>query len=208
MQELQLIRVPEAKAAMLIRRPIAEVFEAFVDPAKTAAFWFTRGSGLLVAGREVLWEWEMFQASARVRVKAVEEPRRILLEWGEESTPTQVEWTFTPHGEGATFVCIVESGFSGNGDQVVQYALESVGGFTLVLAASKPILSTMSRSILLPTAILKGALRHPFARHIAEKRPIASKKDAMGFVLNAVLHGKDDAQNPLIQCLFPAYAAL
>lgn len=32
-----------AKAEMLIRRPIAEVFEAFVDPAITARFWFSRG---------------------------------------------------------------------------------------------------------------------------------------------------------------------
>ena len=31
-----------AKAEMLIRRPIAEVFEAFVDPAITARFWFSR----------------------------------------------------------------------------------------------------------------------------------------------------------------------
>ncbi|MBC7990984.1 MAG: polyketide cyclase, partial [Luteimonas sp.] len=28
---------------MLIRRPVAEVFEAFVDPAITSRFWFTRG---------------------------------------------------------------------------------------------------------------------------------------------------------------------
>ncbi|GCE49996.1 uncharacterized protein YndB with AHSA1/START domain [Thermosporothrix hazakensis] len=156
MQERQLIRVPEAKAAMLIRRPIAEVFEAFVDPAKTAAFWCTRGSGQ----GSTLGMGDV--SGVGLRVKAVEEPRRILLERGEESTP---------HGEGATFVSIVESGFSGNGDQVVQYALESVGGFTLVLAASKPILSTLSRSILLPTAILKGGTEASFRG--TEKRPIA-----------------------------------
>ena len=32
---------------MLIRKPVAEVFEAFVDPDITAKFWFTKGSGRL-----------------------------------------------------------------------------------------------------------------------------------------------------------------
>ncbi|PXZ70790.1 polyketide cyclase, partial [Pseudomonas aeruginosa] len=40
-----------AKAEMLIRRPIAEVFEAFVDPAITARFWYSRGDARLEAGK-------------------------------------------------------------------------------------------------------------------------------------------------------------
>jgi uncharacterized protein YndB with AHSA1/START domain len=44
-------QAPCAKAEMLIRRPVSEVFEAFVDPAITSKFWFTRGSGRLEAGR-------------------------------------------------------------------------------------------------------------------------------------------------------------
>lgn len=40
-----------AKAEMLIRRPIAEVFEAFVDPAITARFWFSRGAPSVSATR-------------------------------------------------------------------------------------------------------------------------------------------------------------
>jgi len=32
MKNLQLTQVPIAKAEMLIRKPVAEVFEAFVDP--------------------------------------------------------------------------------------------------------------------------------------------------------------------------------
>ncbi len=43
-----------AKAEMLIRRPIAEVFEAFVDPAITARFWFSRGDARLEAGKRLL----------------------------------------------------------------------------------------------------------------------------------------------------------
>jgi uncharacterized protein YndB with AHSA1/START domain len=45
--------VPTARAEMLIRRPVSEVFEAFVDPAITSKFWFTRSSGRLELGKEV-----------------------------------------------------------------------------------------------------------------------------------------------------------
>lgn len=38
---------PVARAQVMIRRPAAEVFEAFVDPGVTTRFWFTKSSGRL-----------------------------------------------------------------------------------------------------------------------------------------------------------------
>lgn len=32
---------------MLIRRPVMDVFEAFIDPDITTTFWFTKSSGRL-----------------------------------------------------------------------------------------------------------------------------------------------------------------
>jgi uncharacterized protein YndB with AHSA1/START domain len=40
---------------MLIRKPVAEVFEAFVDPAITSRFWFNKGSEAWQAD-QVDWE--------------------------------------------------------------------------------------------------------------------------------------------------------
>jgi uncharacterized protein YndB with AHSA1/START domain len=45
MKNYQLTQTPMATAEMLIRRPVPEVFEAFVNPAITSKFWFTKGSG-------------------------------------------------------------------------------------------------------------------------------------------------------------------
>ena len=58
--------VPVAKAEMLIRKPVAQVFEAFVDPAITSKFWFTKGSGRLEAGKRIRWDWEMYDVFAQV----------------------------------------------------------------------------------------------------------------------------------------------
>ena len=123
MENLQLTQMPVAKAEMLIRRPVADVFEAFINPSITSTFWFTRGSGRLEQGKQVQWEWEMYDASAQVTVLAIEEHKRILIEWSGYGTPTQVEWIFTPLQEHATFVSITNTGFSGNGDEQVKQAI-------------------------------------------------------------------------------------
>ena len=76
-----------AKAEMLIRRPVAQVFEAFVDPAITSKFWFSRGSDKLATGKTARWDWEMYGFSLNVVVKAVEANRRILVEWSGAGQP-------------------------------------------------------------------------------------------------------------------------
>ena len=87
--------VPIAKAQMLIRKPVAEVFEVFVDPAVTTKFWFTRSSGRLEAGKEVQWDWEMYGVSSQIKVKEIERNKRILIVWSGDPSSTTVEWVFT-----------------------------------------------------------------------------------------------------------------
>ena len=55
MDDLKLPQVPAAKTGMLIRKPAADVFEAFVNPEITTRFWFTRSSGRLEAGKQAQW---------------------------------------------------------------------------------------------------------------------------------------------------------
>ena len=138
------ITPPVANAAMLIRRPVANVYEAFVDPAITTRFWFTKGSGRLDEGKPVTWEWEMYGVASRVNVLNLEKNKRIKIEWSsrDESNdpPTTVEWTFESHGPDSTFVNVTESGFRGTDDEIVAAALGSTGGFTWVLAGLKALL--------------------------------------------------------------------
>ena len=129
---------PVVKAQMLIRRPAAEVFEAFVDPAITTRFWFTRSSGRLAPGAHVEWEWEMYGASAQVRVIELEPHRRILIEW--DDPPCPVEWLFEQRADGTTMVKISNWGFRGSDDEIVAQALDSKGGFSLLLAGLKALL--------------------------------------------------------------------
>lgn len=137
---MRIKQVPVAKAEMLIRKPVAEVFEAFVDPAITSKFWFTKSSGRLKAGKQIQWDWEMYDFSVQVSVKAIEQDKRILIEWTGYDTPTTVEWIFTPRADNTTFVSVTNTGFSGDGDEVTKQAISSTEGFTLVLAGLKALL--------------------------------------------------------------------
>ena len=128
---------PVATAGMLIRRPVAEVFEAFANPAVTTRFWFSHGSRRLETGAQVRWEWEMYGIGTDVLVKAIEPGRRILIDWDLEA-PTEVEWLFEP-GDGGdrTWVTVENRGFDGTDEEKVARALDSTGGFALVLAGAK-----------------------------------------------------------------------
>jgi uncharacterized protein YndB with AHSA1/START domain len=132
--------VVQSKAEMLIRKPVAQVFEAFIDPAVTTQFWFTHSSGRLEVGKQVEWKWAMYNVSAQVDVKAIEPHKRILIEWPGYSGLTRVEWTFTAQADNTTFVSITESGFSGDQAQLIEQVGASTGGFTLVLAGLKALL--------------------------------------------------------------------
>jgi uncharacterized protein YndB with AHSA1/START domain len=148
-----------AKAEMLIRRPVDEVFEAFVDPAITSRFWFSKGNGRLESGKTVQWHWEMYGFTIEVTVKDVEPNKRILIEWPGHGSATMVEWTFTARPDSTTFVSITNSGFSGTGDEVVNQAIGSTEGFSFVLAGAKALLEQNVRLNLVPDRFPDGIPR-------------------------------------------------
>jgi uncharacterized protein YndB with AHSA1/START domain len=151
---------PIAKAEMLIRKPVAEVFEAFVDPKITSQFWFSKGSGRLEAGTEVTWDWEMYGVSIQVKVIAIETNARILVQWPGTVAPMTVEWTFRSRPDGTTFVSITNTGFSGDADQIVRQALDSTEGFAFVLAGAKAWLEHHIRLNLVPDRFPDGIGKH------------------------------------------------
>jgi uncharacterized protein YndB with AHSA1/START domain len=160
MDNLQLTHVPTTKTGMLIRKPVADVFEAFVNPDITTQFWFTKSSGWLEAGKQVQWEWEMYAISIPVTVQALEPNTRIAIEWSGYRNPTTVEWVFEPQTDGTTFVRITEAGFTGDGDDLVEQVTSSTQGFSLVLAGLKAFLEHNIKLNLVADRYPKGIEAH------------------------------------------------
>lgn len=135
---MELKTSPAAEAGMLIRRPVADVFEAVVDPAITSNFWFSKGSDRLDAGKPVTWTWEMYGISSRVEVTEIEPHRSIALIWDPGTDhASHVAWRFRERPDGFTFVEVKNFSFAGDADAQMSTAIGSTEGFALVLAGLK-----------------------------------------------------------------------
>jgi uncharacterized protein YndB with AHSA1/START domain len=128
-----------AKAEMLIRRGIEEVFNAFINPEITTQIWFTKSSGKLEAGTTVTWNWEMYNHSVEVEVLEVIPLQKIKINWGNYDNPSIVEWTFREMKNG-TFVSISNEIVQPDPEKLLAEVRDSTEGFTLVLANLKALL--------------------------------------------------------------------
>ena len=128
-----------AETAMLIRKPISEVFDAFINPEITTKFWFTKSTGKLEEGETVEWAWEMFGHKAKVHVISMVSNTYIKIQWGDDLDAI-VEWNFKPIGSDKTFVTITNTGLKGTTDEIMAQIRDATGGFTWVLAGAKAYL--------------------------------------------------------------------
>lgn len=123
------------EAQMLIRKPVAMVFKAFINPELTKNFWFTKSTGKLETGKTITWEWEMYKVSTNVNVKEIAPNKSIAITWGEPAT--NVDFEFNAVSETTTYVVIRNYGFDLEGDELVKAINDNTGGFTTVLDGLK-----------------------------------------------------------------------
>ena len=131
-----------AKATVRIRKSPSEVFRAFADAGEMSRFWFTRRDDGLMEGETVAWFLGngADAMSFDVRVKELQEPNRLVIEWdGYDGRTTQVAWSFAETEDGDTILAIEETGFAGSDDEIVERVLDSTGGFNQVAIAAKAL---------------------------------------------------------------------
>lgn len=121
-----------------IARPVAEVFEAVVDPGRLSQFFTTGGArGRLVPGTEVTWDFHDFPGAFPVRVIEVVPNERIVLSWpGEGELRTRVTMTFAALGPDRTHVRISEEGWPTD-PAGLKAAFGNCEGWTGMLCAMK-----------------------------------------------------------------------
>jgi uncharacterized protein YndB with AHSA1/START domain len=127
--------MPMVETQMMIRKPVSMVFQAFIDPAITTNFWFTKSSGQLEVGKSIRWDWDMYNVSTNVFVKEIIPNQKITTDWGEPATT--VDYEFTALTDETTYVVIKNYGFSETGNELLQIIKDSTGGFTTVLDGLK-----------------------------------------------------------------------
>lgn len=131
-------KIPTVETQMLIRKPVSQVFQAFIDPTITTNFWFTKSTGKLEVGKTVNWEWEMYGVSTNVKTTKIISNKLISTEWGEPVT--KVDYEFTALTDETTYVVIKNYGFKETGNDLIEVIKDSTGGFTTVLDGLKAYL--------------------------------------------------------------------
>jgi uncharacterized protein YndB with AHSA1/START domain len=116
---------------MLVRRPAMEVWESFADPDQIRRFWLARSSGRLETGATVSWEFKVAGAATEVSVARAVPGEMLDLRW-DDGQPLQIAFEAR---DDATLVTVRVTDFGG--DTPAANAVESMSGFTLVLASLK-----------------------------------------------------------------------
>ncbi len=93
-----------AKASLYIQKPIAEVFEAIVDPRQMSQYFIGSSSGRITTGGQLTWEFSDFPGPFPVDILEVKETKLIRFVW---DPATIVEITLEEK-DGSTFVKITE----------------------------------------------------------------------------------------------------
>lgn len=130
--------IPIVECQMMIRKPVTTVFQAFIHPAITTKFWFTKSNGQLETGKTITWEWEMYGVSDNIKVKEIIPNQKITIEW--DDPITTVDFLFTPLTEDTSYVIIKNYGFSQTGNDLIEAVKNNTGGFTTVLDGLKAYL--------------------------------------------------------------------
>jgi uncharacterized protein YndB with AHSA1/START domain len=126
-----------ARAEMLIRKPVQDVFDAFVNPATLEQFWLTNASGPLAPGARVDWEFMVPGARETVTVTLFIANEELVYTWSDELV---VRILFKPHTWEGTKVSVTVTGFSGRDIQA--QAAATTEGFAIVLCDLKCLLET------------------------------------------------------------------
>ena len=125
---------PVAKVQILIRKPVSEVFRALTTPEGLEQFWLSKASGPLKLNATVRWDFMVPGISDEVTVKAIDPDANLLVEF---SDGTSARWQLVPRADGHTELVVSNWGFKGTPAEIVEQALESTQGFTLVLCDLK-----------------------------------------------------------------------
>lgn len=103
----------EIKTSIQIQKPIHEVFEAIVDPAKMSNYFIAHGSGRMETDTNLTWRFPEFDMDVPVRVAKVIKDEFISYYWDNDKMEMLVEMKLTKHGND-TVVSVTEKSAENN----------------------------------------------------------------------------------------------
>jgi uncharacterized protein YndB with AHSA1/START domain len=125
---------------MKIFKPVNEVFEAFVDPARIGNFWFSSSSGRWEQGKKITLRYNEYNAEVLIEVKEIELNSKIVFQWGANGEGHTVTITLNESDDSSTIIEINEEGFNENDADFISQILDNKEGWVFMLTCLKAYL--------------------------------------------------------------------
>jgi uncharacterized protein YndB with AHSA1/START domain len=133
------MNILEIKTKLQMGKPVNEVFEAIVDPAKMSNYFISKGSGRMEEGKTIIWRFPEFEEEFPVRISKIEKDNYISYYWDIDGKELLVEMTLTPKGSNATLVTITEKSMENN-EAGIKWLKGNTEGWANFLACLKAYL--------------------------------------------------------------------
>jgi len=129
----------EIKTALQIQKPVAEVFEAIVNPDQMCQYFISKSSGRMEEGKELIWRFPEFDLEFPVRIGKIEQDQFISYYWKIDEEELLVEITLTIKENNSTLVSVTEK--SRNNDEAgIKWLKGNTEGWANFLACLKAYL--------------------------------------------------------------------
>ncbi len=129
----------EIKTAIQILKPIHEVFEAIVDPAKMSNYFISRSSGRMEEGKNLIWGFPEFEMDVPVKIGKIEKDKHISYYWDVDKEPLLVEMALEVYKNNSTIVTITEKS-KNNNEAGINWLKGNTEGWANFLACLKAYL--------------------------------------------------------------------
>ena len=126
----------ESNTALQIQKPIEEVFEGIVNPAKMTKYFISESTGRLETDKEVFWKFPEFSEQFLVKEIKLEANRSISFVWDSE---TVVNITLESMPDKSTLVRVNEGDKEFN-ETNLKWVIENTAGWSNFLACMKAYL--------------------------------------------------------------------
>lgn len=126
----------ESNASIQIQKPIEEVFEGIINPAKMTKYFISESTGRLESGKEVIWKFPEFDEKFPVNEIKIEANRSISFVWDPNTTVTI---TLEKSSDNSTIIRVNENGKELN-EANLKWVLENTEGWANFLACMKAYL--------------------------------------------------------------------
>jgi uncharacterized protein YndB with AHSA1/START domain len=128
----------EIKTGLQVLKPVSEVFDTIIDPAKMKNYFISQGSGVMRAGEVLTWKFPEMDMEFEVKVGNIEKDKYISFSWdgAMDGEQTLVEIILQPVEDDITFINVTEKAKENN-EAGIKWLKNNTEGWANFLACLK-----------------------------------------------------------------------